>query len=753
MQYYKLLAKEVEKRIKCLKPYVDMETVEEVPGALELTSESEEKTDETEGSCLLERYCHPSSPLNDNMYKAISSNVTVKTTDPSDKSMNMLFGFNVSINNSRCGNSSPKRCKASIEVPERDYNCPKKPESLLNEFENVQNLKTHKKGLGELTELNQAIKNEESERKPMLKKEDREMGQALRKTEIGQARKKESAIIKASTKRQPEMNQPLEEPDMKQSLETEITTISLSKDKSDLSKLLKTCYDNIEEEFIPFKIEASLRSFTGSLHDINADSSKSPTPLVRQRSYTVLKPSPLLIQHLQLQAKNTGVDLKLISMSESLSNIPQLQKKKRRRSWDLETAKSQWSTMALDLKRNAKPVLNLNGNAKTSAKQHNPSPYLTNSADRCRKPIPRNTKSPKSDPIQRSKLALSKNNVSEKSYLKISQPAVAANKIDKNGGPPAQTKESPPKVSPHSPIPAADDPATKVRELYEKIQKQQIDQMTNLVEKQKQEQMLLQQVFEEQNNMLFKQLKSICPEPTVEIKQAWCEKNHNAQRGPVSLSQLINHSPIESAPQSTVAKTLIPQSPGSPNNLSHRGDKSKRSSQMSNIKYNNHSVRPRARVVTGNNASRKLNYDNSGVSSDYEPMLTDRTNDTMADLNVTFPTDNSDESPPCKNSPRRTNTDSPSNIHQRKINSNSKYTDNAIRCLENSIQKTMHTVTALTKQHTLMNPIPQEVKQLMLYIYFSFFITVVKLKRHLVSLNNRYDTLSYYFSLFIRTIS
>lgn len=704
MQYYKLLAKEVEKRIKTLRPYVDMEPVEVVSGTLELT-EAKDKIDEA--SCLLERYCHPAAPITENVYNTINSNVTIKTADPLDNAMNMMFGFNVSIKSTtKYENSNLKISKGAIELPERDYDCPKKPESML------------------LNELNQVIKNSELQHKPMLKNGGEEVREALRKKEKGQPVRKKADVIKATAKTESNINDTVQEPDMAQTLRkenSEISDFSFSKDET--GQRSNTYYYNTEKEFIPFKMEgSSLRSFTGSLHDINADCSKdSATPLVRQRSYTVLKPSPLLIQHLQLQARNTGVDLKLISMSESLSNLPQLQKKKRRRSWDLETAKSQWSSMALDLKQNTRPGVTLNSNAKTSAKQQSISPYLAHPASKYRKPIPRYAKSPKSDPIQKSKIGLNKFNASvRRGNLKVTRPGTATNKIDKIGGPPIQSKESPPKIS-DKVISEANDPATKVRELYEKIQKQQLDQMASLVEKQKQEQILLQQVFEEQNNMLFKQLKSICPEPTVEIKQAWCDKDHNAERGPVSLSQLINHAPIASAPQSPVAKALIPRSPVSaspvaaftfPGNYSHCGDKLKRN-HVSNIN-NYHNARPRTNVVTENNASRKLNYDNSGMTSDNEPLLTDRTNDTMADLNVSFPTDNSDENISCKNSPRQTS--SPGIVHRRMIQSNKKCTDNAIRSLETSIQKTMHAVTALTKQRNLVSCTPHEVK-LLYYFY------------------------------------
>ncbi|XP_026314048.1 uncharacterized protein LOC113225820 isoform X2 [Hyposmocoma kahamanoa] len=696
MQYYKLLAKEVEKRIKTLRPYLDMEPVEVVSGAMEL-SEAKDKVDDA--SCLLEGYCHPTSPLKENVYNAINSNATLKTTDPLDKTMDMMFGINVSIKNTtKCENSNSKIGTATIELPERDYNCPKKPVGML------------------LNELNQSIKNSDSERKPLVKKKGG--GEVLRKKDKGNLLGKNTVVTKASTKTESEIHKTLEELDMMQTLRKEDTEISdISSSKVECNPLPNTYYNNTEEEFIPFKIEGtSLRSFTGSLHDINADCSKdSSSPLVRQRSYTVLKPSPLLIQHLELQARNMGVDFKLISMSESLSNIPQLKKKKRRRSWDLETAKSQWSSMALDLKKNTGQGITSHSIAKTCAKQQIPSSYT---ASKYRKPIPKYSKSPKSDPIQRSKFGLSKINVPLKNNLRDSQPDAAMNKINKNDGspkPPTQIKESSPKIS-DTATSAANDPATKVRELYEKIQKQQLDQMACLVEKQKQEQILLQQVFDEQNNMLFKQLKSICPEPTVEIKQAWCDKEYNAERGPVSLSELINHTPTASGQQSPVAKTLVPQSPVSispmsaftfPGNYSHCGDKLKRSGHKSNVNHY-HNARPQTKVVTEHNSSRKLNYDNSGMTSDNELLLTDQTNDTMADLNVSFPTDNSEENNSCKNSTCQVVSSSPGTVHRRNIISNTKCTNNAIRSLENSIQKTMHAMTALTNQRKLVSCTTQQ---------------------------------------------
>ncbi|XP_047991292.1 uncharacterized protein LOC125230236 isoform X4 [Leguminivora glycinivorella] len=179
-------------------------------------------------------------------------------------------------------------------------------------------------------------------------------------------------------------------------------------------------------------------------------------------------------------------------------------------------------------------------------------------------------------------------------------------------------------------------PASKVKELYERIQSQQIQQMANLVEKQKREQMLLQQAFDEQNRILYRQLKTICPKSPVEAKAAWADK---VDRGPVSLSQLINHKSPDSL-TSTLTDTH--------NNLSKCAEVLKKSKDITcSIKKQNQvesgtgGSETRTHSPKRTRTSRKLSYDTSS-DREFEPVLTDRTSDTLAGLNVTFTSD-SDE--------------------------------------------------------------------------------------------------------------
>ncbi|CAH2048912.1 unnamed protein product, partial [Iphiclides podalirius] len=416
----------------------------------------------------------------------------------------------------------------------------------------------------------------------------------------------------------------------------------------------------------------SSKSFTGSLHDLHKESETSTrtNPLIRQRSYTVLTPSPMLLAHLKIQSLNTGVDITSISMSESLSNISSPNKK--RRSWDLETAKVKWSNMALELKKKNIPVnvaIAGNGDNKIhSTKKRTVSrPDMSKSLPRSRSAVtdkPRqgsvaNKTMAKSEPIQKNKPSCSPPGISNNQAMPQQQPVAKDHQ-----------KAEVPSARPQL-ISESDDPAKRVRELYERIQKQQLLQMATLVEKQKKEQLLLQQVFEEQNNLLYTQLKTICPKAPGEVKEAWTDKVETAERGPVSLSQLINHKPSDSIVQhSPVSCTLTDT-----NNYINRCDSvlkksrditggmkkqqvknsSENSTSMSVARSNGDAARARPLSPGSRNTStsRKLTYETSASTErECEPILTDRTNDTMADLNVTFPSDNSDDyRPPTKQTP------------------------------------------------------------------------------------------------------
>lgn len=67
------------------------------------------------------------------------------------------------------------------------------------------------------------------------------------------------------------------------------------------------------------------KNITGSLNNISSGLT-SPPKLVRQNSYTLESPSPLLLAHLEVQSITSGIDVGSISMSESTSQLCQIQK-------------------------------------------------------------------------------------------------------------------------------------------------------------------------------------------------------------------------------------------------------------------------------------------------------------------------------------------------------------------------------------------------------------------------------------------
>lgn len=266
----------------------------------------------------------------------------------------------------------------------------------------------------------------------------------------------------------------------------------------------------------------SKKRMSGSLVDLSHRSPerKSHIPtLQRQNSYTLLTPSPQLLAHLESRSQQTGQDATKLSMSDS-----QCSPKQKRRNWDLETAKVKWSNMAMELKqkhcipklitKTEKPV--------TSEKVETDKPK----ADQQSQTMVRSKSNP-----QRHRLSSLTSKTVMRSDMKVHQeppgdrspprrasrpvtPCPPCSPKQKSPSPPPSPSEKP--IPPQYIIGDKEDPSKKVRELFETIQKQQVMQMASLVEKQKREQMMLQQVFEEQNLYLSRQIKNICPE--IEIR-------------------------------------------------------------------------------------------------------------------------------------------------------------------------------------------------------------------------------------------
>lgn len=87
----------------------------------------------------------------------------------------------------------------------------------------------------------------------------------------------------------------------------------------------------------PHKLSPA-KNITGSLNNISSGLT-SPPKLVRQISYTLESPSPLLLAHLEVQSITSGIDVGSISMSESTSRLCNVPKNRSAdKSLDLNTS-------------------------------------------------------------------------------------------------------------------------------------------------------------------------------------------------------------------------------------------------------------------------------------------------------------------------------------------------------------------------------------------------------------------------------
>ncbi|XP_072949652.1 uncharacterized protein [Epargyreus clarus] len=610
MQYYKLLAKEVEKRISQLRPFV-------------IESDTESSEDKTDA---------PELPESEHSYELAAEDIQANFN------INIAKVTEVTTDNNHL--DSPKLSPDCTEITKISNFTVDSDSSSKNTSKFVIDLSLSINETGKSFKDN--FKSPENSTPPVELPE------------------RDCEYVPKSTLQRPNSIDLNAKGEIKDSLKDKLNfSFSLNRDNlTDPTPNLSLPHDG------PSSLSA--KSFTGSLIDIYTESIKESKtkPLIRQRSYTVLKPSPMLIAHLEVQSLNTGVEMTSISMSESLSNLSSSNKK--RRSWDLESAKAKWSNMALELKqKNISNHTKPNGvtkeqTVKSAAKktiQSTPPRAKSVTQERPKRIIPSPKVINKTEPIQKPKKALSP--------VRNTTTNHNANKTPASTKPTNQKVEA---VKKPQLISESDDPATRVRELYEKIQKQQLVQMANLVDKQKREQMLLQQVFEEQNNLLFTQLKTICPKSPNEIKEAWIDNiKEPADRGPVSLSQLINQkTPDQSSYESPVLSTLTDTHnyinqcdnvlkksrdiTGSIKKPQPKRNSVQPKEKAPSPKSHSEGSRTRTHSPTARNTStsRKLTYETSLSSDrDYDPILTDRTNDTMADLNVTFPSDHSDDCQPC----------------------------------------------------------------------------------------------------------
>lgn len=695
MQYYRLLAKEVEKRISILQPYVESDT-----------DSNEDKTDAPEISeCVRDNTVNdvvqldPSHKFVDcikdipqeetRAYSPLHRGYNCSVTDSSHPPSHLILDFSLNINENinEINNSFPE----PIEIPERDYNCMKsgdmlqdvamknmkcKQNTIVEEIVNfsfsigrdpsidstLQDSSNHtgpsslttKSFTGSLNNIH--TQNDENNHNPLV-------------------RQHSYTILNPS----PQLLAHLEVQSL--NLGVDMSCISMSESLTNLScpgkKRRSWDLETAKVKWSNMALELKQKNLSRP----NPKKNSSKGPPLRNLSPTRAKCVAAA------RTKYSSLSLKSTVRTEGLQR-PQTTSPPKTKS-PLHTRTSSPvretpsnSTIILEepLSMRTKTINSVkeikNGNTKIVPKGEVSNPE-SHKKEPLKTPNHKNPHQKNVSPYQQKNLELVKSSV-KKQGNDTSKPVTSKQLL----------------------VSEAHDPAAKVRELYEKIQKQHYLQMASLVEKQKREQMLLQQAFEEQNNLLFKQLKTICPTSPDKIKEAWAEKTDKPDRGPVSLSQLISpkvpdnlDSPLSSTLTDTnkcinFCNEVLKKSKDISSTIKSNG---KPHSQIDAKNQPMIESRTRTNSPVGRNTptSRKLNYDTSASSDrDYDLMLTDRTNDTLADLNVTFPSD-SEECRPANHSPLC--AAELTVIHR---TTPIRSTDSAISYMEQTIQKSMNSCSA-----------------------------------------------------------
>ncbi|XP_077298805.1 centriolar coiled coil protein 110kDa isoform X2 [Arctopsyche grandis] len=258
------------------------------------------------------------------------------------------------------------------------------------------------------------------------------------------------------------------------------------------------------------------KNVTGSLNNISSGLS-SPPKLVRQNSYTLEYPSPLLLAHLEVQSLVSGVELHSISMSESTSTS-HLNKQK---SLDSNKAKEIWSSVGSDINS-----LSLNENSAVPSISNKDNSDLSDkrlSTLGCENKLElKYDKQPTTKPSTLQSLTTSKTsslNISSdekaKEVDKVSEssPHIESPVSDKTNSTVMSNTETndaatslPLDVSKCSSTSSSSNVCLKY--ILKKFEEDHEKKLVELINKQKEEQLLLQKTFENQQKLLLAKFQS-----------------------------------------------------------------------------------------------------------------------------------------------------------------------------------------------------------------------------------------------------
>lgn len=245
------------------------------------------------------------------------------------------------------------------------------------------------------------------------------------------------------------------------------------------------------------------KNVTGSLNNISSGLS-SPPKLVRQNSYTLEYPSPLLLAHLEVQSLASGVEMHSISMSDSTSTSHLCNTKQK--NLDSNTAKEVWSSLGSDINS-----LSLNECSAVVEKCRDISSVKEASVDLgCDEKIHSNSEKIDMKNVDQNSSKMS--SIQNVKIIKISEsvPHIESQAYNKNNSIVTSDEEtSQPSLSLDTSNKSQNSNNSSLKFILKKFEEDHAKKLAELVKKQKEEQILLQKSYENQQKLLLAQFQSI----------------------------------------------------------------------------------------------------------------------------------------------------------------------------------------------------------------------------------------------------
>lgn len=371
------------------------------------------------------------------------------------------------------------------------------------------------------------------------------------------------------------------------------------------------------------------KNVTGSLNNISSGLS-SPPKLVRQNSYTLEYPSPLLLAHLEVQSLASGVEMHSISMSDSTSTSHLCNTKQK--NLDSNIAKEVWSSLGSDINS-----LSLNECSVVAEKNSDVSAVKEASVDLG---CDENAHLKIFDQNSNSTLSSAQN-------LKITK--ISESQVHYYSSVTSDEETSQRSLSLDTSNKSQNSNNASLKFILKKFEEEHTKKLAELVRKQKEEQSLLQKSYENQQKLLLAQFQSIRQKDrsgTSNKSSSITETENN--KCDSKVNQKDSHKQISESVPSQSHHSYLQKTMKTPSNADSVGNSTAKSSPrivnekhfeskvMRSEEYDKTTVNP-----TKEKFSEYTKNKDYSACDTYDNMVTSASANTLDDINITFASDDS----------------------------------------------------------------------------------------------------------------